>query len=195
MKVIFLDIDGVLNSENHAKELDRLAKEGKMSKREVCETWDLPYEGTLLPLKKIVDETGAKIVLSSCWRINPANITKLNKIFEPYGFQIMDITTTGGVTATTLKKLGFDISIAYDKSEMWNGKPAPLYTDDRGAQIALWLRKHPEVDSFVILDDDCLDIDQYYGKQHVWTDFYDWALTFEKAEQAIRILNGGKKDG
>lgn len=55
MKIIFLDIDGVLNSRAY----DR--------KRNWNEQTDI--DETRLPLiKEIVDATGAKIVLSSTWR-------------------------------------------------------------------------------------------------------------------------------
>lgn len=55
MKVIFLDIDGVLNSRTY----DR--------KRNWNEQTDI--DETRLPLiKEIVDATDAKIVLSSTWR-------------------------------------------------------------------------------------------------------------------------------
>ena len=184
MKVIFLDIDGVMNSENRVRELKALEDAGMLDKKALY-NWDMPYEGTLLPLKKIVDETGAKIVLSSCWRRNPDKIERLNECFKPYGFQIYD-STCHGLYTEDLKKLGFSPIRCHTKYTDVTGKK---YTTDRGAEIASWLNEHPEVESFVILDDDVADIDQYYKKQHVCTDFYNWALTFEKAEQAIKILN------
>lgn len=188
MKVIFLDIDGVLNSENHVKELKALVEQGKRTEK-VFRRWDLPYKGTLLPLQKIINETGAEIVLSSSWRHNPDRIRKLNNCFRRYGFQITD-KTCYGVDLKEVVEMGFDVDKCYSVHDYSNGKPSEKWTSDRGAEIAYWLKQHPEVESFVILDDDVADIDQYYEKQHVWTDFYDWALTFEKAEQAIKILNG-----
>ena len=182
MKVIFLDIDGVLNSENHAKELFEL-KDANPEK--YYDTWDLPYEGTLKPLKKIVEATGAIIVLSSTWRFR--RIPLLNKIFKPYGFQIVD-KTCNGVYLKTVEELGFDITQCYSVYEYSNGQSSAKYTTDRGAEIAEWLSRHPDVESFVILDDDVADIDQYYKKNHVWTDFYNWGLTEEKADDAISIL-------
>ena len=185
MKVIFLDIDGVLNSENHVKELKALVEQGKRTEK-VFSRWDLPYKGTMLPLKKIIDETGAKIVLSSTWRNIPRRVKQLNSCFKRYGVEIYD-KTCRGIYADELEKLGFDLEICHT---VYTDPTHRKYTLDRGAEIASWLSEHPEVESFVILDDDVADIDQYYEKQHVWTDFYDWALTFEKAEQAIKILNG-----
>ena len=183
MKVIFLDIDGVMNSENHAKELYALKDENP---EKYYDNWDLPYEGTIIPLKRIIDTTGAIVVCSSTWRYG--RIPLLNKIFKPYGFQIVD-KTCHGVYIKDLIELGFDPKICYSISDRYDGHPSEKWTSDRGAEIAYWLKQHPEVESFVILDDDYADIDQYFEANHVWTDFYDWGLTEEKADEAIKILN------
>ena len=80
MKIIFLDIDGVLNSRAY----DR--------KRNWNEQTDI--DETRLPLiKEIVDATNAKIVLSSTWREHwdrEPNRCKedgryINKFFAKYG--------------------------------------------------------------------------------------------------------------
>ena len=193
MKIIFLDIDGVLNSENHGKELHKLLEQGKMSEKKYYDTWDLPYEGTLLPLKKIVDETNAQIVLSSSWRLlGKKRIDLLNEIFKPYGFQIMDIIPHG-VLLEDLEKLGFDKDNCYDAKYRYTSlgyeESYKIKTWDRGAEIAMWLSQHPNVESFVILDDDWLDIVPYYEEHLVQTLFFNWGLTFELANKAIEILN------
>lgn len=86
MKVIFLDIDGVLNSVAYDRE--RTTKEGNI-------------DVSRLPLvKQIVDATDAKIVLSSTWRIHwEAEETlcdsigkALNHTFQMAGLSIADKT-------------------------------------------------------------------------------------------------------
>lgn len=195
MKVIFLDIDGVLNSEKHAKEMHALVKAGKLSEEKFHQTWDLPYEGTLKPLKRIVDSTGAIIVLSSSWRIGGLEhgllVKKLLKTFKPYGLTIVDVTPQG-VPLEKLSSMGFDPANCYD-AKYREGRFDCGYntkTWDRGAEIASWLSKHKDVTSFVILDDDWCDIVPYYEKNYVQTDFYDWGLTEELADKAIEVLNG-----
>ncbi len=93
MKVIFLDIDGVLNSRAY----DR--------KRNWNEQTDI--DETRLPLiKEIVDATGAKIVLSSTWRQHWDRDTNrcdedglyINKIFAKFGLSIFDKTPDLGIT-------------------------------------------------------------------------------------------------
>lgn len=79
MKIIFLDIDGVLNhelwfkSKKHSmlnKEVTKLDREGK--REEAKELYDLsmfdPEKIELL--NSLIDDTGAKIVVSSSWRKN-----------------------------------------------------------------------------------------------------------------------------
>ena len=75
MKVIFLDVDGVLNS----------AQDGYSIR--------LKTDSHLKILQYIVKETGAKIVLSSSWRIGftPASKNLLAR-FKEYGLEIMDCT-------------------------------------------------------------------------------------------------------
>lgn len=94
MKIIFLDIDGVLNSRAY----DR--------KRNWNEQTDI--DETRLPLvKSIVDRTGAKIVLSSTWRehwsIHPelcdVDGVYINKTFAKYGLEIYDKTPDLGIRA------------------------------------------------------------------------------------------------
>ncbi len=190
MKVIFLDIDGVLNSENHAIELHKLVEEGKLDKEKYYATWDLPYKDTILPLKKIIDQTGAVVVLSSSWRLLDSKFKQLNKIFSKYGFQIID-KTCRYVSLAKLQEIGLDPDKCWDAQyrnfniNNWHNSA----TSDRGAEIAVWLHEHSDVESFVILDDDWADIEPYYTKEHVQTNFYEWGLTEELADQAIEILN------
>ena len=56
MKVIFLDIDGVLNCDKTTKRLD------------VCNEFTFVDTRKVLRLRDIVERTGAKLVLSSTWR-------------------------------------------------------------------------------------------------------------------------------
>jgi len=86
MKIIFLDIDGVLNSSRYFQE--RTSK-------------DMDIDVTRLPLlKRLIDETEASIVLSSSWRIGWADqysermefCKKLTDIFDQYDIHIMSTT-------------------------------------------------------------------------------------------------------
>ena len=184
MKVIFLDIDGVMNSEEHALELRDLMMAGKIEKDAYYHDWDLPCPKALEALNKIIKATDAKIVLSSTWRLNPDRVKRLNEIFSQYNFAIFDCTTTANITKVTLEnKLNFSFKNCYSTYK----HDGVDLTDDRGAQIAYWLYKHPETTGFVILDDDSADIDNYYKDKHVKT-IFKTGLTEKNADKAISIL-------
>ena len=92
MKILFLDIDGVLNS----REYDR--------RRNRNEQTDI--DETRLPLvKEIIDKTGAKIVLISTWRnhwdrdesLCDEDGMYINRLFSKYGLAIYDKTQDLGL--------------------------------------------------------------------------------------------------
>ena len=75
MKVIFLDVDGVLNSRQDGNSIK------------------LRTDSYLRLLREIVKATDAKIVLSSSWRVGPSKaIRNLNNRLAEYGLEIMDST-------------------------------------------------------------------------------------------------------
>jgi len=82
MKIIFLDIDGVLNSHDFFE-----SRENKGSPMDMI---DLE---AVKRLQHIVDQTGAKIVLSSTWRFNYYD--KLKAFFRENGFTFEIIDKTG----------------------------------------------------------------------------------------------------
>jgi hypothetical protein len=80
--IIFLDIDGVLNSLESVKEFGV----GAMFN-------DMPHEMHLKWLKKIINATMAKVVISSTWR-NECNARMFEYLFFALGFAIECIGTT-----------------------------------------------------------------------------------------------------
>ena len=78
MKVIFLDIDGVLNSDEYLDRIKNLDIKG--IEREI------DVEKIKL-LKKAIDETGAKVVLSSSWRYT-RNAQYLKELLSNYGIYV-----------------------------------------------------------------------------------------------------------
>lgn len=81
MKVIFLDIDGVLNSDEYIHKARKLGFKGIEE--------EIDIEKVEL-LKKAVEETGARVVLSSSWRLTN-NLSKVRDLFARYGIYL-DIT-------------------------------------------------------------------------------------------------------
>jgi len=172
MKVIFLDIDGVLNTIETFKQIKDLYKETGKRKIEIDE-FRIKY------LREIVVETKAKIVLSSSWRI----------FFKKENNQILPNSSKGEELINILKKYEltiFDIT-PYDKNRY------------RQNEIEEYLSTH-DISSFVVIDDDSYDLQKYVGKELIKTSFIkpneivtkieDYqGLCQEHIPKAIEILN------
>lgn len=156
MKVLFLDVDGVLNSETSHSIQDNNQHW----------TWNEVAEMHLELLKRIVEETGAKIVLSSTWRL-----------YHPLHTGHKNITD--GLVKVLVDKLNmFNLSILDVTPEIQNAM--------RGIEIASWLEFHPEVENYVILDDDTDFLEEQ--REHFVNTTFKNGLTKELAEKAIKIL-------
>ena len=88
-KLIFLDVDGVLNSTKFAV---KMLEEDNV--RIYAE--DLLDPHALRLLKRLVDETGALLVLSSSWRKIPESRRNLERQLEQHGMRIADSTPCKG---------------------------------------------------------------------------------------------------
>ncbi len=147
MKVLFLDIDGVLNSENM---LNRLDDEHRALGNHVCECYALTQMMDLRlvqRLNEIITETQAKVVISSSWRLF-VGFEEVTKILVARGFigEVIDQTPDLVNDAVWL--------------EAWRtreGAPFAYERLERGMEIAEWLKGHPEVSAFCVLDD-CSDM-------------------------------------
>ena len=155
LKILCLDLDGVLNSFS-----DRQGKEISLV--------IVPEKVAIL--RRIIDETGAIIVLSSSWRFwwnegytQPDQVGwDINEAMAMYGLEIRD-------------KIPF------------------RYFRSRADEVREWLAGRTYVKSLVILDD--MDFGwRKRGLQKHWvqTDGYS-GLTEEDADRAIRILNHGPR--
>lgn len=152
MKIIFLDIDGVLNN------YDILAKADAQP--------DTIDPVMVSRVNKIVEATGAKIVLSSTWRIMFGLEQTVNAYLIPAGLKGEVIDATPHLHRTA-----------------WGA------TITRGKEIALWLAMNPGVERFVILDD--LDEDEMgnLSSHLIKTTFYvDGGLQDRHVGEAIALL-------
>ena len=146
MKVIFLDFDGVIT---------------------IPPKWYLKAN-KIKYIKRIVDETNAKIVVSSSWRMDTIEETKKSMIYKEK-------------RCPRNKMLYWLIDNIYDVTP-WVG-----LGNGRGGEIQKWLNDHPEVDNYVILDDDhdMWDSQMYHFVQ---TNYED-GITEVETIRAIKILN------
>ena len=169
-KVIFLDIDGVLNSD-----------------RTLYESISLE-DDLILNLKEIVNKTKAKIILSSSWRLSTEAIATLMDKLDKFGLVISGMTCDG-VDLDWLEKYEFDITKKYlDTKFDWDENRQIKITRDRGAEIFKWLYDHDDC-AYVILDDEIEDIKPYFSESVIVKTSYKIGLTKEDVKKAIQILN------
>ncbi len=159
MKVIFLDIDGVLDIFEPEKLLQEL------------------LEPALLRLKRIVAETGAKIVVISNWRYG--NEKYIHRI-KPENEYIQECQNWKQLAETFRR---FDLAI-YDVSPWEDG----LKT--RSEEIMHYLSSHSDITRFVILDDCYSDRYESYPELKSRLVFVDAnrALQERDVELALSIL-------
>lgn len=150
MKVIFLDFDGVIT---------------------IPPKWHL-QANKIKYIKQIVDTTGAKIVISSSWRMRSIEETIEKIIGRPK-------------RCPRNKMLNWLIDNFYDVTP-WCG--ASKYNGQgRGGEIQTWLDEHPEVENYVILDDDGDMMDQQLF--HFVETNYEDGITELETNWCIKILN------
>lgn len=159
MKLIFLDVDGVLNC---------------LSTKARIEGYIFVADEMIELLKQIVDATNAKIVLSSTWR--RGWYCKEN-VEDPTSQDLQDIRMFDALEAK-IHQFGMRF-LSYTEDFGPRGLEIQKWLND-------W--KEVPVTSFVILDDFDERELYPFGDRLVQTAFYD-GLTEELAEQAIEMLN------
>lgn len=171
MKVIFLDIDGVLNT---SKTFDNMHAEFKKTGILIDEV----EEEKIKYLKEIVDQTNAVIVLSSSWRklcykennVVKSKSLKMNRLIEILKnneLTIIDITPC-------------------DPEQI------------RENEINSWLQGK-EIENFIVIDDDSSDLLSFIPDELIKTTFKAsenelGGLCQEHVKVAVKILNRKRKE-
>jgi hypothetical protein len=167
MKIIFLDIDGVLNSRVYGDSEFYLLATAGLSDAEVML---VAHHHHLDPLaikilNDLVKRSGAEVVLSSTWRgkYTPEEMTAM------------------------LKDRGADFEIKASTPKLFGKISSRI---PRGKEIAAYLSKlEVQPESFVILDDhdDMLHLLPFLVKTSM-----ELGLTTDDVEKCLKILNGDK---
>ena len=183
-KILFLDINGVieplsnekfdLTFDEFEKLNEKLEKEQGINYRKyskyliksVCYYWD---KEALKQLKRIVDKTGAKIVISSYWKLNGIQAMKDFLAIYNLGEYVVDVTP----------------DVYRDKID---SKPyerifkQPI--NDRSLEILEYLKTHDKIEDYIALDDRNLRpfLDGHFVQPYL-------VLTKKDADEAIYLLN------
>jgi hypothetical protein len=149
--IIFLDIDGVLCTQKQWKP-ESMAEDGYSQFNHRC----------VEKLNKLIEQTGAKVILTSSRRINKS-LEEFAAIMQRRGF-----------TGELLGKIN-------DTTE--------LSSVSRGDEIRQWLEKYGEPNRYVIIDDDAriAQIGEPYIQHWVRT-IYHRGFDEEALERALTIL-------
>ena len=164
IKVLFLDVDGVLNSNNNLF-FDRVIEDDKLQ-----------------ILKSIVEQTNAKLVLSSNWRCDARSLSRLWTALENAGLTLYSMTPFG-VKIDDMQKTPWKDVQRYDEFIFEDE-----INNDRGAEIAWWIWcRREKIDKFAIVDDEDVDIRKYFPNNIVKTGF-STGLTLKDAAKIVKML-------
>ena len=164
MKVIFLDIDGVLNTGWWYTQMDKNTPKDK---------YGYAFDpNSVANLKKIIDETGADIVISSSWK--SFGLSELEEMWQDRGLP-------GKLIGITPNSVSDEMLLNADLDHM------ELFSI-RGMENKEWLTKHGKrVSQYAIIDDmnNMLPDQQPYFIQTN----SEVGITDEDAERAIEIIS------
>lgn len=158
-RIIFLDVDGVLNSHIIASEWTHMTgqggyggwfKEDEKATKENVKWGHVNVEN----LREIVKVANAEIVISSDWRKH-FSVSKFKEMFNLYGWKapIIDLTPV---------------------------------TSNRGLEVNQWLSRNLDVTSYVIIDDNDWFLPEQ--KPHFVNTDPEVGLTYRDTVKAIEIL-------
>jgi hypothetical protein len=178
MKIIFLDIDGVLNTESYIVHFWEYCNinniQRPVAKKDFNELMRDSYGNKFCPiavraLKWIVDETGAKIVISSSWRGSGEQWCKDMWKERELPSEVIGITPH-------MSRRHSDSSLPF------------LERLERGHEIQDWINSSKEdIESYVIIDDDNDMLESQLPNFVRTNEVY--GITLLDAEKAINILN------
>lgn len=168
-KIIFLDFDGVLNTEHNQ---DMLLYKGKAWKDKHGAFFDLK---AVAELNRIVEETKADIVIESSWKY--LGLEAMRQMWR-------DRNMPGNVIDVTPSSASNNWLLNANLDEM-----DPAHTQWKGVEIASWIAEnlHDE-DRYVIIDDEYVILDSQLP-HFILTNPYDGIIP-ELADRAIKLLNG-----
>lgn len=168
-KIIFLDFDGVLNTEHNQ---NMLLYKGKAWKDKHGAFFDLK---AVAELNRIVEETKADIVIESSWKY--LGLEAMRQMWR-------DRNMPGNVIDVTPSSASNNWLLNANLDEM-----DPAHTQWKGVEIASWIAEnlHDE-DRYVIIDDEYVILDSQLP-HFILTNPYDGIIP-ELADRTIKLLNG-----
>lgn len=154
MKIIFLDVDGVLNCED-------AYRSGECQYQEwICEGGSNHHYQRFCSwsknlLNKLIDETGAKIVISSTWRHSGIDFMRKVWEMEQMSGEIIGITPSINAKEISIPR---GLEIKYFLNEDLGFRHINWSEDEQREYM-----KNSGIDNYIIIDDDS---DMLYGQRN-----------------------------
>jgi len=179
-KIIFLDIDGVIQGYGNGQRFKRIASVPELQK-ELTVKYGIDYEAynkydigavyydwnphAISLLKKMLHATGAKIVISSDWRLE--GLQRMKDFFRLYDLHEYVIDATDNI----------------DLEEIRARTKGTRFIEFRAMEILDYVEKHPEIKRFVAIDD--MNLSEGLEGHFVRTSHL---ITDEQCDRCIEIL-------
>ena len=158
---MLISADGVLNTNKTQRRLN------------CCSEFTFVDTRKVLRLRDIVERTGAKLVLSSTWR--------LGAMPDAFYLEREALRELVAEFKRVRCPLWFDVTPSLPRAKRWQ-------------EINAWLLLHPEVDEYIILDD--WGEDEFRPMMdHLVKCDARFGLTKERAELAVKMLNKENENG
>ena len=169
MKLIFLDIDGVFNSDSWYKRREELGL--NLEDRVQCD-FD---PNCVVRFNRIIEQTEAKVIVSSCWR--NGSLQYLKDLFKEIGLNGEVIGETPRLS-WECKYPGVTIPRGVEIKAVLNKMNYPVFE---------WSTVTTEVENYVIIDDDSdMLLEQ---KDHFVQTSWKYGLVDEDVQKVISILD------
>jgi hypothetical protein len=175
MKIVFLDIDGVL------------APHKKSIKQHDYFPFNVEFSPTAVKnLKKILEKSQAKLVLSSKW-VDKLGLTTVVTTLASHG--ILGPYVVYQDVETNIADFVKPNDWLADKGNFYGITSTPKkFSSDKCHEISFWLSDYAaQIKGYVVIDDDFIAGQEDYQVQ---TDGKQ-GLTEENVDQALNILNSG----
>ncbi len=164
MKIVFLDMDGVVNSAAFYENRFVKAEPGVVAGHPLYRANHID-PGLVALLNELLTRSGAVCVLSSTWRLL-------------FGIKY---------TLPALRARGFTGEIVAVTPDTAQKVGALHVGHERGHEIQEWLDAHPEVTDFIILDDSA---DMAHLAPRLVRTSWQRGLEREHVERAVKMLGG-----
>lgn len=164
--IIFLDIDGVLNSNFWNADHQREISDGTLIDEEKIKL-----------LASLVKKTNSKIILHSGWRT----------WFDP---ELKPLRNEAAKLIELLEKEGLHLDGSTPDLTTEEIRKTKKFSLVKAGEILLWLKTHNDVNNWVVLDD--LDLHNAQIEKHQVKPDQAVGLTIADVEKAVKILSRQK---